>query len=205
MNSSEYTPAAKALHWLIALLIFVLFPLGWVMDDLTGLQKFQAFNFHKSLGLTVLALMVLRLIWRVFNPVPELPASMPAVQKKAAHGLHHLLYLAIFVITLAGWATDFRFGQAIRVLPDDEHSLAALAERVCRPPTRRPTITFSRAFTASLAGSCWASIVLHIAGALYHGIVLKDGIYLLHEAELRQEAVRAGHRAAGVWRWRCLP
>ena len=50
MNSSDYTPAAKALHWLIALLIFVLFPLGWVMDDLTGLQKFQAFNFINRLA-----------------------------------------------------------------------------------------------------------------------------------------------------------
>ena len=57
MKTSDYTPAAKGLHWLIALLIFVLFPLGWVMDDFTGLQKFQAFNLHKSLGLTVLVLM----------------------------------------------------------------------------------------------------------------------------------------------------
>ena len=104
MKVSEYTPAAKALHWLIALLIFVLFPLGWVMDDFTGIQKFQAFNFHKSLGFTVLLLMVLRLGWRAFNPVPELPASMPELQKKAAHGLHHTFYLTIFLMALAGWA-----------------------------------------------------------------------------------------------------
>ena len=100
----EYTPAAKALHWLIALLIFVLFPLGWLMDDLTGVQKFQVFNLHKSLGLTVLALMVLRVAWRFFNPAPELPASMPEIQRMAAHGAHVLLYIAVFAITLAGWA-----------------------------------------------------------------------------------------------------
>ena len=116
MNSSDYTPAAKGLHWLIALLILVLFPLGWVMDDFTGLQKFQAFNLHKSLGFTVLVLMVLRSGWRMFNPVPELPASMPELQRKAAHAVHALLYLAMFAIRSRGLGVDFHLQQAVRVL-----------------------------------------------------------------------------------------
>ena len=87
MKLSEYTPAAKALHWLIALLIFVLFPLGCVMDDLPGHPaeaqwKFEVFNFHKSLGFTVLLLMVLRLGWRAFNPVPSCPPRCRSCKKR---------------------------------------------------------------------------------------------------------------------------
>ena len=61
MDRDDYTSGAKSLHWLIALLIFVLFPLGWVMGDFSGAQKAQAYNLHKSLGLIVLTLMALRI------------------------------------------------------------------------------------------------------------------------------------------------
>ncbi len=59
MNRDDYTSGTKTLHWLIALLILVLFPLGWVMGDFTGAQKAQAYNLDKSLGATVLILMAL--------------------------------------------------------------------------------------------------------------------------------------------------
>ena len=175
MKSNDYTPAAKGLHWLIALIIFVLFPLGWVMDDFTGLQKFQAFNLHKSLGLTVLALMVLRIVWRVFNPVPELPASMPERQRKAAHAAHALLYIAVFAITLAGWAL---------ISASDKPSVLFNMTGIPKLPwlSSLPPADM-KAYHHLLEGVHgflgWvllALIVLHIAGALYHGIVLKDGI-----------------------------
>ncbi len=176
MKLDEYTAAAKALHWLIALLIFVLFPLGWIMDGFTGLQKFQAFNLHKSLGFVVLLLMILRVVWRIFNPVPELPASVPERQKKAAHGLHHGLYLTIFLLALAGWAmisasdkpsvlfqlTPFPLLPWLHDLPAaDRKTYHEIFEQL------HLVLTF---VLAGLAG-------LHIAAALYHGIVLKDGIF----------------------------
>ena len=175
MKLSEYTPAAKALHWLIALLIFVLFPLGWVMDDFTGLQKFQAFNFHKSLGFTVLLLMVLRLIWRSFNPVPELPASMPERQKKAAHGMHHLIYLAIFLMTLAGWAM---------ISASDKPSVLFQLTSFPKLPwlsdlpagDKKAYKEFFESAHAILGYAVLVLIAAHIAGALYHAIVLKDGV-----------------------------
>ena len=175
MKTSDYTPAAKGLHWLIALLIFVLFPLGWVMDDFTGLQKFQAFNLHKSLGLTVLALMVLRIVWRFFNPVPELPASMPERQRIAAHAAHALLYIAVFAITLAGWAL---------ISASDKPSVLFQMTSIPKLPwlSSLPPADM-KAYHHLLEGVHgflgWVLLVLivaHIAGALYHGIVLKDGI-----------------------------
>ena len=62
------------------------------MDDFSGVQKFQAYNFHKSLGITVLALMLLRLAWRSLNPVPALPASMPERQRMAARASRSFLF-----------------------------------------------------------------------------------------------------------------
>ena len=176
MKSDEYTATAKTLHWLIALLIFVLFPLGWIMDDLTGVQKFQAYNMHKSLGLTVLALMILRLVWRFFNAVPELPAGVPARQKMAAHALQHAFYAVVFLITLAGWAListsdkpSMLFNQQLPIPKLPWLSDLAGADR-----------KFYHGVFEEVHGALgWVLLgllVLHAAAALYHGFVLKDGI-----------------------------
>lgn len=175
MKLSEYTPAAKALHWFIALLIFVLFPLGWLMDDLTGVQKFQAFNFHKSLGLTVFALMFLRLIWRSFNASPALPASMPEGQRKAAFAVHVLFYATIFLITTAGWAM---------ISVSDKPSVFFQLSRIPLLPwlsdlpagDKKAYHEFFEGAHSVLGYVLLVLVALHLLGALYHGIILKDGI-----------------------------
>jgi cytochrome b561/polyisoprenoid-binding protein YceI len=176
LKLDEYTPAAKALHWLIALLIFVLFPLGWFMDGFTGLQKFQAYNMHKSLGLTVLLLTVLRLAWRFFNPAPALPDSVPERQKRAAHGLHHTLYLTVFLIALAGWAM---------ISASDKPSALFNLRPFPLLPWLSDLPVADKKFYHSIFEEAhgvlgWVLLVLlalHIGAALYHGIVLKDGIF----------------------------
>ncbi len=175
MTSSEYTPAAKVLHWLIVLLIFVLFPLGWVMDDFTGLQNFQAFNFHKSLGIAVLALAVLRVIWRFFNPVPALPASMPERQKKAAHALHYLLYATIFAITFAGWALISTSSKPSVLFQVTNFPLLPWLSDLATDDKKAYHHLFENVH-GFLGWVLLVLIVVHIAAALYHGIVLKDGV-----------------------------
>ena len=104
VNRDDYTAGAKWLHWLIALLILALFPLGWVMGDFTGLQKAQAYNLHKSLGATVLMLMALRLAWRGLHPAPELPSTMPSQEQMLAKLGHLALYALAIALPLTGWA-----------------------------------------------------------------------------------------------------
>jgi len=163
------------LHWLIALLIFVLFPLGWLMDDLTGVQKFQAFNFHKSLGLSVLALTILRAVWRLFNPAPALPATMPERQQKAAYAAHALLYVTIFLITLTGWAM---------ISASDKPSVFFQLTRIPLLPwlsdlpagDKKAYHEFFQGAHSVLGYVLLVLLALHLAGALYHGIFLKDGL-----------------------------
>jgi cytochrome b561 len=102
--TNRYTPTAIALHWLIALLIFIAFPLGIYMHDLPlSPTKLQLYSYHKWIGVTVFMLAVVRLWWRATHQPPALPDSMPGWEKFAAHATHYALYVLIFIIPLSGW------------------------------------------------------------------------------------------------------
>ncbi len=92
----RFTKTAILLHWLVAALIVSAFALGTIMVDIPGLTptKLKYFSWHKWIGVTVLALVALRLLWRLTHAAPAYPATMPAWQKGAAHALHGLLYAA---------------------------------------------------------------------------------------------------------------
>jgi len=94
------------LHWLIAVGIIGMLILGKYMHELsdTDATKFDLYQLHKSFGLTILALSVLRLVWRLVNKVPPLPEHMPTWERYAAHASHVLLYVLIVAIPLSGWA-----------------------------------------------------------------------------------------------------
>jgi len=101
---TRYTRTAIGLHWLMALLIIGLFSVGLYM---TGLKltphKLQVYSWHKWAGVTVFLLAAIRLAWRAGHRPPPPPAGMPAWQRIAAEGAHHLLYLLMIVIPLSGW------------------------------------------------------------------------------------------------------
>lgn len=102
--SARYTSPAVVLHWLIALLIFVAFPIGLYMSDLPASPtKLQLYSYHKWIGITVLLLVGLRLAWRATHTPPALPADMSALQRTASHTVHGLLYLLMIAVPLSGW------------------------------------------------------------------------------------------------------
>src|SRR4051794_14190082 len=96
----RYPKIAILLHWLIALLIVCAFALGVTMVDIPGITptKLKYFSWHKWIGVTVLGLACLRLLWRLTHAVPPLPHARPSWQRAAAHGLHGLLYLLVFIV-----------------------------------------------------------------------------------------------------------
>jgi cytochrome b561 len=106
MRRSRYSLVAILLHWLIALGILALIVIGLVMTQLKIPQmlEFKLFQLHKSIGITVLLLAVVRLLWRLTHRPPPLPVHTPPLEKGAAHGLHWLLYVFLFAMPLTGWA-----------------------------------------------------------------------------------------------------
>ena len=99
----RYDPVAVTLHWFIAISIILMIPLGLFMEDLPIAIRFDAFVFHKSLGITVLALSIFRLIWRLLNPPPALPDSMTPLEKFSANAVHWVLYFLMIAMPLTGW------------------------------------------------------------------------------------------------------
>jgi cytochrome b561 len=124
--STRYTKTAIVLHWLIALGIFAMFALGWYMSELPkeapkqiaydlfdwGIYTWQLseeasprtfyFNLHKSIGVTIFALIIIRILWRITHRPPALLASYKAWERKLATGTHHLLYLLMVALPLSG-------------------------------------------------------------------------------------------------------
>lgn len=103
---SRYGAVAMTLHWLIAVALLVNIALGlFVAEIIADHDPLHAplLQFHKSIGLTVLVLSVLRVAWRAIHPAPPLPGAMSPAIRSLAHLSHFLLYVLILVIPLTGW------------------------------------------------------------------------------------------------------
>ena len=102
--TNHYTHTAKALHWLMAILLFGLLALGFYMHDLPlSPEKLQLYSWHKWAGVSAFMLVLIRLGWRVTHNPPALPASMPKLIQQAAHAGHLALYGLMLAIPLSGW------------------------------------------------------------------------------------------------------
>ncbi len=99
----RYTTVAIVLHWLIALILIANIVLAWQFDDAKGLAKFQLFQLHKSLGITVLVLSLARLAWRLINPPPAPLASMKAWDRYASLAVHLGFYVIMIGMPMSGW------------------------------------------------------------------------------------------------------
>lgn len=169
----RYTRTAMLLHWVLGLALIGLFGVGIYMTGLPfSPQRLKLYNWHKWAGVTILALSVLRLLWRITHRPPALPAAieqaMPAWQKLAHHATHGLLYGLFFAVPLIGWAYSSAAGFPIVFLglwqlPDFVPVSKELAEAI------KPWHEYTAFAMAGL-------VVLHIAGALKHQFVDRDGL-----------------------------
>ncbi len=169
-HPSRYHPLSMALHWLLALLILGSLGVGLYMTGLPlSVQKLKLYNWHKWAGVVILVLSAARLLWRLVQRPPAMPA-MPAWQQRAAHGAHLALYVLFFAVPLSGWAYSSAAGFpivlfAVLPLPDWVPVSRELAE------TLKPVHHY-------LAYALGTVVALHIAGALKHQFVDRDGLLL---------------------------
>jgi cytochrome b561 len=103
---ARYTTFAIALHWIMAAGILILGAMGLVMvhSDLEPTSRFQLYQVHKSIGLTILLAAIVRIVWRIFHRPPALPADMRPFEMAAARTGHALLYVFLIALPLTGWA-----------------------------------------------------------------------------------------------------
>jgi cytochrome b561 len=169
-SAARWHPASIALHWLLALMILGSLSVGLYMTSLPfSPLRLQLYNWHKWAGVTILALSALRLLWRLTHRAPA-EAPMPHLQRQVAHAAHGALYLLFFAVPLAGWAYSSAAGFPVVLfgvlpLPDFVGPDRELSEAL--KPLHR-----------WLAYGLAAVVVLHVAGALKHHFIDRDGLLL---------------------------
>lgn len=172
-SPARYTPTAMALHWGLAVMLIGILAVGWYMTGLPfSPQRLKLYNWHKWAGVVILGLSVLRLAWRLTHRPPALPqalsAAMPRWQHLAHHGTHGALYGLFFIVPLLGWAYSSAAGFSIVLfglwpLPDFVAADKALAEAI-------------KPWHALAAYTLAALVVLHVAAAVKHQLIDRDGL-----------------------------
>ena len=102
----RYGTVAMTFHWIIAVLILTNVGLGIYFVNFlerTDASRAGVVNLHEFIGITVLVLSLLRLIWRLLNPIPILPADFNPAKRKFARGTHYGLYTLMILVPLVGW------------------------------------------------------------------------------------------------------
>lgn len=168
LRPDRWGPVSQAFHWTSVLLLVAIAAIGLTMEDMANSpDKIRMYALHKSLGLTLLAVVVLRLLWRFTRPVPaEVPGLSPTL-RRAAGGVHWGLYTMMLAIPLSGWVLNsaegfplqwFRLFNLPAIAPESER-IAELAESVHE-------------------NGFWLLVLLaagHAFAALYHHLFLGDG------------------------------
>ena len=167
----KYTRTAIALHWGIAALLLVNVALIWSVELLPDDAVRPVINTHKSVGITVLGLAIMRILWRATHPAPPLPDGYPAWERWSAHAAHAVLYGLIFLLPLSGWMHDSAWSEAAShpmslfgLIPWPRIGWIAAID-----PSQKDRWhdIFGTAHT-SFAYVLYAMVVMHVAGALKH-------------------------------------
>ena len=159
---------SKAFHWLIVLLIINQWWIASRADELKGLAKLEALAWHKSFGMTILILAVLRLLWRLVNPTPDLTVETRRWERVLARISHVLLYALIFAMPLTGWMMSSAKNYPVSwfklfQFPD----LVAPAEQTFHQMHDLHHLLF---------GVLVGVALLHVAGALKHHFIDKNDV-----------------------------
>lgn len=169
MDPGRYTRTAAVLHWLIAALIFVGFPLGWYVSTLRlSPLKLQLVSYHKWIGVTVVALATVRILWRLSHRPPARPAGSPAWQNHVADAVHWSLYALMLALPITGWLYSSAAG-----IPTVYLGLWQLPDLVMKS---KPVADGLHFVHQTLAWTLGALVLIHIVAALKHHFVDRDGL-----------------------------
>ncbi len=168
-TQQTYGVIAKCLHWLVALLIIALLIVGTSINYIsTDAIKFNVINIHKSFGLLVLALVIIRIVWRFSNKTPELPLTTPRWQRRAARLSHMLIYIAILLMPISGIIMSTAAGYPPRFFGLFTLQLPIAVNKV--------TAQWFNQAHEILAWIILALVCIHILAALKHHFIDRDNV-----------------------------
>ena len=167
----RYAVVSRWLHWLTALLIAVIIPVGlWIkyFEPANEAFKLRLYNIHESLGVIVFAIVLIRIVNRYFNPPPPLPADTPSLIRIAAHVNHIGLYALLILMPITGFLATNAWGFPLSVF-------GVLPLPV--PLGKNEEI----AKVLSLLHWCGALTIIlliaaHLGGVIYHTFIRRDGL-----------------------------
>jgi cytochrome b561 len=166
----SYSPVARAVHWAVAALGFIVVGLGWLMISAPrgGDSRELLLLLHRSVGLLILALMVFRVLWRLTHPPPPFPAGFPRLEAAAAHADHLLLYVVFLVMPLTGLLNAATAGHPVSFF-----GLLTIPPLLLEDPRLAQL-----AVAIHLIGQfvVYALVVLHVTAALTHRFVRRNRI-----------------------------
>ena len=163
----QWGSVSKALHWLVVALVLAMAWLGLTMGDLpNGPGKIATYALHKSIGITLLALVVLRLLWRLYAGAPDAIAGTSRLQERVATFVHWALYALLLAMPLSGWVLNSASGFPLQwfglanlpAITGKDHDLHELAEDI-----------HEWLFWAMVT-----LVVMHAAAAFYHHLFQRD-------------------------------
>lgn len=180
MNSraapGQYTAVAAALHWLVALLVIANAAGGWLAgwfgtstDPALKVTGGAIIAVHRSVGLTILALTVVRLGWRLANPPPPLPTYMTAFERRTALGVHLSFYGLLFMLPLSGWVLASSGRSPVQLSWFGLFNLPAM-------PFAARLHVLSRESHELLGWGMIILVLVHVGAALKHQILDRDNI-----------------------------
>ncbi|BCF91770.1 cytochrome b [Paraburkholderia largidicola] len=178
-HASRYTRTAMILHWLIAVLIIVNVVLGLSADALPDDWVRPVIDTHKSIGITVLGLALLRLLWRASHRPPPLPREFPSWERMAGHVAHFLLYFVMIALPLSGWMHDSAWKAAAThpmhlfgVIPFPRIGFIMNLD----PAVKEPLHDKFGALHTYLGYALYALLAMHIGGALKHELLDRHSV-----------------------------
>jgi cytochrome b561 len=177
---TRYGTVAMTLHWLIALMIIGNLCSGiWFGEFMAHSDplRFTVIQLHKSSGLTILILSLLRLGWRLVNPIPALPADMGPFMRFLARGTHYLFYFLIIAIPFSGWLIVSASPTAAPTMYFGLFQWPSLPffNSLLRADKKQYTELFATAHIL-MAYLTIALLLLHVSAALYHHFLRRDDV-----------------------------
>lgn len=165
-----YSRGSKLFHWIVALLVILMLSFGFFMEDMAKNLQPIVYMVHKSVGLTILALMIMRLFWILYKGKPKLPPTVPYWERALATIVQWSLYAFLFLMPISGWIMS--------VAADRTPVYFGLFKvKLWGIPVNKALANFMDNSHTVIACILIGLVILHVLGAIKHAAIDKDKVF----------------------------